>query len=161
MTKTLISQRKQIDFKAYIAFILHLFCVIIVLFLSSCSDKENYLYASLGDDSHKTKFKLEIAQTLDEKQRGLMFRNYLGENEGIIFIYHPPEKTGIWMKNTYIPLDILFISCDNKIEKIVPNMRPESLDVVYSDTAVCYVIELAGGVTGKIGLKKGDIFERD
>ena len=161
MTKTPISQRKQIFLKHYILFALHLFYIIIFLFLSSCKTQEKYLYASLGNDSHKTRFKLEMVQTPDEKQRGLMFRNYLKEDEGMIFIYNPPEKTGIWMKNTYIPLDILFISCDNKIEKIVPNMRPESLDVVYSDNPICYIIELAGGVTEKIGLKKGDIFEHD
>ena len=95
---------------------------------------------------------LEVARTAQEKQKGLMFRKTLALDAGMLFIYDKPQKVGIWMKNTFIPLDIIFISCDQTIDKIFENLKPLSQQVVYPDRKICFIIELVAGQVKKMGI---------
>jgi len=106
--------------------------------------------------SKKYDFQMETARTAAEKKQGLMFRTRLLPKRGMIFIYEKPEKVGIWMKNTIIPLDILFITCNDRIEKIVYNRQPRNIIPVFSDSKICYVVEIAGGIAKKIKLNVGN-----
>jgi uncharacterized membrane protein (UPF0127 family) len=101
-------------------------------------------------------FKVEVASTFGEQERGLMFRTAMGEDEGMIFPMDPPRPTAFWMKNTVIPLDIIFIGADHKVLNVAANAAPYDLKPLPSAGAAAGVLELIGGRAAAIGLKAGD-----
>ena len=101
-------------------------------------------------------FVVEVARTPEQQERGLMFRQSLGDNQGMIFPYDPPVPASFWMKNTLIPLDIIFIRPDGRIANIEANTVPLSLQPVYAVEPVGAVLELAGGRAAELGIKPGD-----
>jgi uncharacterized membrane protein (UPF0127 family) len=101
-------------------------------------------------------FTVEIADTDDLRARGLMFRQRLPEDRGMLFDFGAPRQVSMWMKNTYISLDMLFIRPDGTIAYIAENTVPKSLDTVGVSEPVLGVLELAGGVTRKLGIRAGD-----
>jgi uncharacterized protein len=101
-------------------------------------------------------FNIEVATTTREQALGLMFRRSLPENTGMLFLYDPPQPTAMWMKNTLIPLDIVFIAPDGKVLRIESNTEPFSTAVIPSEGAISAVLELNAGQADKIGLKRGD-----
>jgi hypothetical protein len=102
------------------------------------------------------RFTVEVAASEEEQSRGLMFRERLGANEGMIFPFPAPRPASFWMKNTLIPLDMIFISADGTIQRIVENTVPHSLQSVSSYGPVTAVLEIAGGRSAQLGLKEGD-----
>ena len=102
---------------------------------------------------------IEIADTLEEKAQGLMFRSHLDDRGGMLFFYDTPQEITMWMRNTYIPLDMVFIRRDGVVHRIEAMTQPLSDDIVASrgDASAC--LELAGGVAAKLGLKPGDRVE--
>lgn len=106
---------------------------------------------------------LEIADDVYSRELGLMFRESLLPNNGMIFIFEKPEKVNFWMKNMKIPLDLIFIS-DNKIAKIyssVPACKTEDCPGYSSDNNIDYVIETNAGFCKKYGIKSGQIIKLD
>lgn len=101
-------------------------------------------------------FKVEVAATPGEQERGLMFRTAMGADEGMIFPMNPPRRTAFWMKNTVIPLDIIFIGADRKVLNVIANAVPYDLSPLPSDGNSAGVLELNGGRAAQIGLKPGD-----
>lgn len=101
-------------------------------------------------------FKVEVARTGAEQARGLMFRTHLGADRGMIFPMSPPRFASFWMKNTLIPLDMLFIRSDGTIANIAARAVPHSLEPVSSSEPVGAVLEIEGGRAAKLGLKPGD-----
>ena len=97
-------------------------------------------------------FKVEVARTESEQARGLMFRESLAPDAGMIFPMDPPRPASFWMKNTVIPLDMIFVRADGSIDRIAENTIPESLEPVVSGGEVAAVLELAGGTSAKLGL---------
>jgi uncharacterized protein len=102
-------------------------------------------------------FQVEIADTPEMQARGLMFRQRLPEDRGMLFDFHQPKEVAMWMKNTLISLDMVFIRADGTIAGIARNTKPMSLDVLGVGEPVLAVLELAGGTSQRIGLKTGDI----
>jgi uncharacterized protein len=103
-------------------------------------------------------FKVELAVTDAEKAEGLMFRRELAADAGMLFDMGPGEHAAtFWMKNTYIPLDMLFIRADGRIQNIAERTVPQSLDTVPSDGPVRAVLELNGGTAARLGIKPGDM----
>ena len=102
------------------------------------------------------KFTVEVARTPEQQARGLMNRQSLAPDRGMIFPYSPPQPVAFWMKNTLIPLDIIFISPGGKILRIEANTVPYSLEPVGSGDAVEAVLELAGGRAAELGIAAGD-----
>jgi uncharacterized membrane protein (UPF0127 family) len=100
-------------------------------------------------------FTVEIAATLEQQERGLMFRRELGPDRGMIFPYEPPQAVGFWMKNTLIPLDMVFIRADGTIARIA-TATPLSLDTVQSGEPVAAVLEIRGGRAAELGVREGD-----
>ena len=101
-------------------------------------------------------FNIEVAITDQERALGLMFRRSLPENAGMLFIYDPPQPATMWMKNTFIPLDMVFISVDGKVHRVESNTEPFSTAIIPSEGDVVGVLELNAGEANKIGLKRGD-----
>ena len=101
-------------------------------------------------------FQVEVASTPAEQARGLMFRSVMGADEGMIFPMNPPRPTAFWMKNTVIPLDIIFIGPDRKVLNVAANAVPYDLAPLPSDGDAAGVLELVGGRAAQIGLKPGD-----
>lgn len=102
-------------------------------------------------------FQVEIADEPGEHSRGLMFRDALSENSGMLFLYPYPRPASFWMKNTKIPLDMLFIDADGRIVKIAEETTPFSLDPVSSDAPVVGILEIAGGESERKGIEVGDL----
>ena len=101
-------------------------------------------------------FNIEVATTREEQALGLMFRRSLPENAGMLFVYKRPQAAAMWMKNTLIPLDMVFIAPDGSVLRIETNTEPFSTAVIRSEGAVSAVLELNAGQADKIGLKRGD-----
>jgi uncharacterized membrane protein (UPF0127 family) len=105
------------------------------------------------------RFTVEVARTSEEQQTGLMNRPSLAPDRGMIFPHDSPRMASFWMKNTLIPLDIIFVRADGRIVNIAENTVPLSLEPVPSLEPVSAVLELAGGRTAELGIKAGDKVE--
>jgi uncharacterized membrane protein (UPF0127 family) len=101
-------------------------------------------------------FIVEIARTPQEQATGLMNRQTLEPDRGMIFPYEPAQPVAFWMKNTLIPLDMIFIRLDGTIGSIAANTVPLSLEPVPSGEPVRAVLEIAGGRSAELGLSAGD-----
>lgn len=99
---------------------------------------------------------LELAISPEASARGLMFREVLAPEGGMIFVFPAPQPASFWMKNTLIPLDMLFVAGDGTIMHIHENAVPLSLESVSSPYVVSYVVELNGGTAKRLGIKRGD-----
>jgi uncharacterized membrane protein (UPF0127 family) len=106
--------------------------------------------------SRKYAFEVWIADTPERGEQGLMFVSDLPENMGMVFPVQPPRVETMWMKNTYIELDMLFIATDGRVTKIIARAAPMSLQTLSSDAPVAAVLELRGGQAAKLGLRVGD-----
>jgi uncharacterized protein len=104
----------------------------------------------------KHRFTVEVARTPEQQSQGLMFRQSLGAQQGMIFPRDPPGDASFWMKNTLIPLDIIFIRPDGTVARIADNTVPMSLDPIPSLEPVGAVLEIAGGQAAKLGIKPND-----
>lgn len=101
-------------------------------------------------------FKVEVARSESEQARGLMFRDKLAPDGGMIFPMNPPRPASFWMKNTVIPLDLIFIRPDGTIARISAEAVPYSLEPIVSGEPVSAVLELAGGRAAELGISEGD-----
>ena len=103
-----------------------------------------------------TQIDIEIADNPSKRETGLMFRRSLPDNAGLLFIYKKRQPLSFWMKNTYIPLDIIFVDEDMKIVTISKNTKPLSEDPIPSYRYSMYVIEVNAGFCDKYGIQIGD-----
>jgi hypothetical protein len=104
----------------------------------------------------KTPLRVEVVETLEKQERGLMFRQSLPENEGMLFVYREPQELAFWMRNTFIPLDIVFVGADGIILNI-HQARPLDESVLYrSAGSAKYVIETNQGWFSRHGIRPGD-----
>jgi uncharacterized protein len=100
---------------------------------------------------------IEIAETIEEKSLGLMFRPVIPENTGMLFPYGEPQEISMWMKNTYASLDMLFIRADGIVHRIAARTEPLSETVISSEGNVSAVLELGAGAAERLGVKAGDL----
>lgn len=107
-----------------------------------------------GEKNHS--FTVEVARTSAQQARGLMFRTSLADDRGMLFPFPDRRMASFWMKNTVIPLDIIFVRDDGRIENIAANTTPYSTDPVESTGPVTAVLELRGGLAAELGIKAGD-----
>jgi uncharacterized membrane protein (UPF0127 family) len=99
---------------------------------------------------------LEVAADEPTRQRGLMYRDKLADGHGMLFIFDDEAERAFWMKNTLIPLDMIFIGADRRIVGIRPNTTPHSLTPVSVGRPSKYVLEVAGGYAARAGIATGD-----
>ncbi len=99
---------------------------------------------------------IEIADDDASRAQGLMYRDTMAENNGMLFLMETLEPQAFWMKNTILPLDIVFVDADRVIVSIHKNCKPYSLDQIPSGKPALYVVEVNAGYTTKYGIKAGD-----
>ena len=114
---------------------------------------------TIRSGAREHRFTVMVARSPGEQAAGLMFRQSLAPNEGMIFPYDPPQEVGFWMKNTLIPLDMIFIRADGTIARIAEQTRPHSLEPNLSGEPVAAVLEIRGGRSAELGIKAGDRVE--
>lgn len=129
----------------------------LALLFSSAAFAENparFPVISLNAGMHV--IKAEVASTEAQRQQGLMFRESLGPNEGMVFLFHAPAGVCMWMKNTPLPLSVAFIDRDGRIVNI-ENMKPQSLDSHCARQPVYYALEMQEGWFKQRNIKPGSI----
>ena len=111
----------------------------------------------LAVTSGKTRhpFRVEVARSVEEQAKGLMFRTEMGADEGMLFVRNPPDQASFWMKNTVIPLDIIYVGRDGRILNIA-DAKPYDLTPLPSKGVAAAVLELNGGRAAQLGIKPGD-----
>jgi hypothetical protein len=131
----------------------------LALMLAACSQEQEQVvttplivYTSNGE----IRFNVEVAQTPEQLKKGLMHRTQMPLNNGMIFSIYPVRPTAMWMKNTKISLDMLFIAPDTSISQIVESATPLSEELIVSKEPVRAVIELNAGQAKRYGIKVGD-----
>ncbi len=107
-------------------------------------------------DGTEREFDIELALTPEQQAQGLMYRRSLAADAGMLFLYRPARQVTMWMKNTVIPLDMLFIAEDGEIVKIVERTVPFSLTNISSDRPVRGVLEINGGMADRLEIRPGD-----
>lgn len=117
---------------------------------------EGNLQLKNSNDSIIKELQIEIANNDYERQTGLMYRKHLDTNHGMLFIFDQIQVRSFYMKNTYIPLDIVYIDSNKTIVNIAKNTKPLDETSVYSEGAVKYVLEINAGLSNKWNLKPGD-----
>jgi len=100
---------------------------------------------------------VQLAQTPEQQQIGLMFRKTMGTNEGMLFVFDEPRQQCFWMKNTLLPLSVAFIADDGSVVNL-DNMKPQTLDSHCSTKPVRFVLEMNVGWFDKRGIKAGSKF---
>lgn len=101
-------------------------------------------------------FRVEVASTAEQQRQGLMFRSKMGADEGMIFPNNPPRRAAFWMRNTVIPLDIIFIGPDHRILNIAASALPYDETPLPSAGVAAAVLELNGGRAAQLDIKAGD-----
>ena len=102
------------------------------------------------------KFNIEMAISRRQQSQGLMFRRSLAADAGMLFDYRIPQRISMWMKNTFIPLDMIFIDQDGKVINIAERTIPHSEVVISSKTPARAVLEVNGGTASRLGIRSGD-----
>lgn len=104
-------------------------------------------------------FQVEVMRTPEQRARGLMFRRFMPADRGMLFDFERVEPVAMWMQNTYISLDMVFIRADGTVARIAEQTEPLSTRTIPSGEPVLGVLEVNGGIAAKIGLKPGDKVE--
>jgi uncharacterized membrane protein (UPF0127 family) len=107
----------------------------------------------------KKTVEVEIAQTDAQRETGLMYRRFLAPEHGMLFDFGTTQDVTMWMHNTYIPLDMVFVRADGTVHRVERQTTPLSDQFIPSGAPVRYVIELAGGEAAKLGIARGDKVE--
>ncbi|ESR23330.1 DUF192 domain-containing protein [Lutibaculum baratangense] len=112
-----------------------------------------------GGEAHV--FDVDVARTVAERGRGLMFRKEMAEDYGMLFDFGGEGEVSMWMKNTFIPLDMLFVRADGTIHRIAARTTPFSTQSIPSRGRVKAVLELKGGTAGRLGIAAGDVVRHE
>ncbi|MFT3808719.1 MAG: DUF192 domain-containing protein [Micropepsaceae bacterium] len=102
------------------------------------------------------RFTVEVAETPEQRERGLMYRETMAADAGMIFDYHRDVAISMWMKNTVLPLDMVFVRADGTVSGVATGAVPYSLDIIASGEPVRAVVELNAGTVERLGIKAGD-----
>jgi hypothetical protein len=117
-------------------------------------ERETLSIETSGGERHR--FEVELALTNAQHAQGLMYRRSLAEDAGMLFLYRGAGTVSMWMKNTTIPLDMMFIAPDGRIVDIAERTVPYSLETVSSRYAASAVLEVNGGTVARLGIQPGD-----
>ncbi len=104
-------------------------------------------------------YNIELAVSSEQRRRGLMFRRVMPKDYGMLFDFDRTQKVAMWMKNTYLSLDMIFMRADGTIAHIVENTTPHSLATISSRFPVRYVLELNAGEASRTGMRSGQIMK--
>lgn len=122
---------------------------------SACADDTVTIYGDWG----QANFTVDIADDYQERARGLMFVKQMPTLSGMLFIYEEPQPVSFWMKNTLIPLDMIFTAPDGEILSIHENAVPGDLTPIPGGDGVQMVLEINGGLSSRLGIAVGDVMQ--
>jgi uncharacterized membrane protein (UPF0127 family) len=105
----------------------------------------------------QARFTVEIADDVPERARGLMYRKAMPSGSGMLFVYDHPQNVAFWMKNTLIPLDLLFIGADGTVVRIKDKAKPGDETPIPGGQKVQFVLEINGGLAARLGLVEGAV----
>ena len=120
-------------------------------------DTKLTLHTGTGDYA----FNVEVVDTDAKRAEGLMFRTELADDAGMLFDFKAEREVSFWMRNTFIPLDMIFVGTDGVVDTIHVNARPQDPTSIPSKVSVQFVLEIPGGRSVEIGLKPGDTMDHD
>ena len=124
--------------------------------LAACSDEGKLvLHTATGDYT----FNVELADTPELRQKGLMYVQELADDAGMLFDFQQEREVSFWMQNTFIPLDMIFVGSDGVVKTVHVNARPHDVTSIPSEVPVQFVLEIPGGRSVEIGLEPGDTME--
>lgn len=128
----------------------------VALPLAACSDEGRLvLHTATGDYG----FNVEVVDTPEGRAKGLMFVQELADDAGMLFDFKEEREVSFWMRNTFIPLDMVFVGSDGVVKTIHVNARPHDVTSIPSEVPVQFVLEIPGGRSVEIGLEPGDTME--
>ncbi len=110
---------------------------------------------TVATDGQTHSFRVELAETPEQQAQGLMFRAEMGADEGMLFPTAQPQMRSFWMRNTVIPLDLIFVGPDRRVVNVAANATPYSEDNIVSEAPVIAVLELNGGRAAELGIGPG------
>ena len=136
-------------------------CMILYSSQAICEEGDNITYPTaplaIFTSTTRLNFTVEVATTKQQLEHGLMFRKEMAKDHGMLFIFDAPQTIRMWMKNTILPLDMLFVDQDGTITQIVHNAKPQSTDVIASVSGkIVRVLELNGGAADAYHIATGD-----
>ena len=151
----------------------HFYIFIIILFSSfvfslstftadarTLDDLEDLEKASVSiklNSNESLEFSVLIAESNKDRRQGLMHIEFMEENQGMLFVFNPPRRVSMWMRNTPMSLDILFIDRNGKVINMEENTTPYSTKALSSGGTIRWVLEINGGLAKKMGIKTGDL----
>ena len=130
--------------------------VLVTLYVTPAARAASVQPLEIATKSGVHVFSVEMATTEEEKQTGLMYRKELPDGKGMLFDFSPEQQISMWMKNTYIPLDMIFIRADGRILRIAENTEPLSTKIISSGGLAKGVLEVIAGTVQKYGIQPGD-----
>jgi uncharacterized membrane protein (UPF0127 family) len=132
------------------------FAVLVSLSINPAARAASFQPLEIATKSGVQVFSVEMATTEEEKQTGLMHRKELPDGKGMLFDFSPEQQISMWMKNTYISLDMIFIRADGRILRIAENTEPLSTKIISSGGLAKGVLEVIAGTAQKYGIQPGD-----
>ena len=136
-----------------------IFLFFVFSFATRASDQPRETLAISTGDGERYVFHVEIARSREQQATGLKFREHIAPDAGMLFLHSRESLQAMWMKNTLIPLDILFIKRDGRIHHIYERAVPGSVTAISSRGRILAVLELRGGTVARLGIQKGDLVE--
>lgn len=121
---------------------------------AACAEDQVELRTAAGST---VRFTVEVARTPAEQARGLMFRESMPRSAGMIFVYPSPRRASFWMKNTLIPLDMIFAGPDGVVTRVHANARPRDETPIDGGDGVLAVLEINGGLAARLGIGPGSV----
>ena len=132
-------------------------CLVVVFLLGSgCAQSAPLVPCTITTAQGTHTFQVELARTPEEQERGLMFRRALPQDQGMLFLYTAPQQLTFWMKNTYLPLDLLFIDTGGRIVFIKERATPLSEAHITAPVPAVAVLEINAGLVRQYGISLGD-----
>jgi len=122
---------------------------------AACNDAAVTVIGDFG----QARFKVDVADTNETRARGLMFVEQMSVLEGMLFIYESPRNATFWMKNTLIPLDMLFADMTGTIQTLHENATPGDETTINGGEGIIAVLEINGGLSSRLGIKEGDVLQ--
>ena len=136
-------------------YLVRLFWFVILIVCPITSEACDPGFLNIKFNQNQTRIKVELAETFEDRKKGLMFRKELDSGSGMLFVYGSPRSVNFWMKNTQIPLDIVFADERGIITRVVKNAVPYSLDLIPGGKNTQYVVEVNAGDSTKLNLFEG------
>jgi len=131
------------------------FCLSAPALMADCADNK----VTVSGDWGQANFTVQVADDFEERGRGLMFVEQMPTLSGMLFIYDGPQAVSFWMKNTLIPLDMIFAAPDGEILSIHENAIPGDTTPIPGGDGVQMVLEINGGLTSRLGIAVGDVLQ--